>query len=106
MENTSELEVWLHRDGKTDPEVAFWVGKNIRGRGEVKLAELGQMSPDMLALAHGQDLIGYRNLMEGRISRKFLEIQSHHLMDADGYLSGYDWAKIFISKILQITHSQ
>ena len=27
-------------------------------------------------------------------------------MDADGYLSGYDWVKIFISKILQITHSQ
>ena len=64
------------------------------------------MSPDMLELARGQDLIGYRNFMEGRITKKFLDIQSHHLMDAEGYLSGYDWVKTFISKILQITHSQ
>ena len=44
--------------------------------------------------------------MEGRITKKFLDIQSHHLMDAEGYLSGHDWVKTFISKILQITHSQ
>ena len=48
--------MWLHKDGKTDPEIAFWVCEYIRGRGEVKFAELGQMSPDMLELAHGQDL--------------------------------------------------
>ena len=64
------------------------------------------MSPDMLELARGQDKIGFRNFMEGRITKKFLDMQSYHLMDADGYLSGYDWVKIFISKILQITHSQ
>ena len=64
------------------------------------------MSPDMLELACGQDLIGYRNFMERMISKKFLDIRSHHLMDAEGYLSGYDWVKIFISKILQITHLQ
>ena len=27
-------------------------------------------------------------------------------MDADGHLSGYDWVKIFVGKLLQITHSQ
>ena len=58
------------------------------------------MSPDMLELARGQDLIGYRNFMEGRITKKFLDIQSSHLMDAEGYLSGYDWVKTFTSKIL------
>ena len=105
-DNVSELEMWLHREGKTDPEVAYWIGKYIRGRGDVKFAELGQMSPHMLELALSQDRIGFRNFMEGRISKKFLDIQSYHLMDADGYLSGYDWVKIFITKILQITHSQ
>ena len=47
-ENVSELEGWLHRDGKTDPEIAFWICKYILGRGETRFAELGQMSPDML----------------------------------------------------------
>ena len=55
--NTTELEVWLHKDSKTDPQLAFWIGKYIRGRGDVKFTELGQMTPDMLDLARNQDLI-------------------------------------------------
>ena len=65
------------------------------------------MSPDMLELAHGQDKIGFRNFMEGRITKKVLDIQSYHLMDAEGiFKCGYDWVNIFITKILQITHLQ
>ena len=105
-ENSIELEAWLHKDGKTEPQLAYWIGKYIRGRGEVKFADLGCMSPDILELARSQDLIGYRNFMEGRITKRFFEVQSHHLMDAEGFLSGYDWVKIFIGKLLQMTHSR
>ena len=105
-ENTAELEVWLHKDGKTDPQLAYWLGKYIMGRGEIKFAELGQMTEDVSRLARGQDLIGYRNFMEGRVTKEFQKVQGHHLMDADGHLSGFDWVKGLITKVLQITHSQ
>ena len=36
----------------------------------------------------------------------FYEIQSFHLAMSSSYLNGEDWTKQFISKILQITHSQ
>jgi hypothetical protein len=50
-------------------------------------------------------------LQENRIShhRFFLgevNIQSFHLAMSSSYLNGEDWTKQFISKILQITHSQ
>ena len=32
------------------------------------------MSPDMLDLARGQDKIGFRNFMEGSITKKFLDM--------------------------------
>ena len=36
----------------------------------------------------------------------FYEIQCFHLAMSSSYLNGEDWTKQFISKILQITHSQ
>ena len=75
-------------------------------RGNVKFAEMGDMSPEILALARSRDLIGWQNFMEGSISKSFYEIQSCYLADAQSYMNGYDWTKKFISKILQITHSQ
>ena len=44
--------------------------------------------------------------MKGMISRSFYEIQSYYLADAQSYTNGHDWTKAYISKILQITHSQ
>ncbi len=36
----------------------------------------------------------------------FYAIQSFHLTMSSSYLNGEDWTKQFISKLLQITHSQ
>ena len=44
--------------------------------------------------------------MEGRVSSRFLEIQSLHLMDVECQLNGRDWMKGFLSRVLQLTHSQ
>ena len=67
---------------------------------------MGEMSPEIMALAESQDLIGWRNFMEGRISKSFYTIQSWYLSDSQSYMNGQDWTKKFISKILQISHSQ
>jgi hypothetical protein len=40
------------------------------------------------------------------ISTHFYAIQTFHLAMSSSYLSGEDWTKKFISKLLQITHSQ
>jgi hypothetical protein len=60
----------------------------------------------MKALAQSQDMIGYRNFMEGHILTHFYKIQNFHLAMSSSFLNGADWAKQFISKILHVTHSQ
>ena len=80
---------------------------NIGGRGAAKrFQDLGRMSVRVKELAKQQDEIGFRNFMEGRLSKLFCELQSLHLEDAEGPLNGRDWVKGLISKVLQITHSQ
>ena len=75
-------------------------------RGDKPLSAMGSMSPQYKALADSQDLIGWREFTEGHISTHFYIIQSFHLTMSSSYLNGEDWTKQFISKILQITHSQ
>ena len=104
-ENAEELGAWLFADGRTEPQIAYWVPKFIMYGGNVTFAEMGDMSPEILVLARSQDLNKRRNFMEGRILKYFCEIQSYYLADAQSYKNGHDWTKAFISKILQITHS-
>jgi hypothetical protein len=75
-------------------------------RGEKPLSKMGFVPPQFKALATSQDLIGWRDFTEGHISTHFYAIQSFHLPMSSNYLNGEDWTKQFISKILQITHSQ
>jgi hypothetical protein len=97
---------WMARDNKTDPEILYWIPKYILMRGTKPLSELGIMSHQFKALARSQDLIGWREFTEGNISTHFYEIQSFHLAMSSSFLNGEDWTKHFISKLLQITHSQ
>ena len=96
----------MNRGGNTEPQLAYWIPKYIEGRGTIRFQDLGSMSPNVLLLAKEQDEIGWRNFMEGRISKRFYDIQSVFLADSSGYLNGRDWVKGFISRLLQITHSQ
>lgn len=75
-------------------------------RDDKPLSEMGSMSPQFKALAASQDLIGWREFTEGHISTHFYAIQSFHLTMSSSYLNGESWTSQFISKLLQITHSQ
>ena len=105
-ENVADLTAWMSRDDQTDPEIQYWIPKYILMRGARPLSEMGFMSPQFKALAASQDIIGWREFTEGHISTHFYTIQSFHLAMSRSYLNGEDWTKQFISKILQITHSQ
>ncbi len=74
IDNTDKLGQWLERDGITDQELAYWIPKYILMRGDKPSADMGAMSPCMKALAQSQDMIGYRDFMEGHISTHFYEI--------------------------------
>jgi hypothetical protein len=97
---------WMEADEKMDPELAYWIPKYILMRGDKPFLALGYMSPKLKTLAESQDKIGWRNFTEGHISIHFYEIQTFHLAMSSSLLNGTDWTKQFITKILQITHSQ
>ena len=98
--NAEELGSWMFVDQRAEPQIAYWVPKFIMYRINIKFAEMGDMSPEIWALARSQDLIGWINFMEGRISKSFYEVQSYSLTDAQSHMHGHDWTKKCISKIL------
>ena len=57
------------------------------------------MSPELQKLAESQDKIGWRNMMEGRISKQFMEIQQRHLEYSDSFMNGKDWVKNHLKNI-------
>jgi hypothetical protein len=96
----------METDGRTDSELIYWIPKYILMRNNKPFSHMGHMSVKMQALTESQDKIGWRNFTEGYISCHFYKIQRFHLSMSSSYLNGSNWTKIFISKILQITHSQ
>jgi hypothetical protein len=57
-------------------------------------------------LAEEQDIIGWQDFLEGKISKKFYVIQRRFLMGAPSLLNGRDWVTRFISELLDISHTQ
>jgi hypothetical protein len=106
IESVNELTEWMAQDNKTNPEILYWTPKYIMMRGVKSLLDLGIMPPQFKALAHSQDLIGWRDFTEGYISTQFYKIQTFHLAMSSSLLNSKDWTKQFISKLLQIPHSK
>ena len=96
----------MNKEEKTHYEIAYWVLRWIKSRGVCRLQDMGTMTGEMTLLAKSQDLIGFRHFMEGRISRRFWEMQSRHLAFSPGHLNGNEWTKHFIARVLTISHSQ
>lgn len=106
LDNVAELENWLALNNNTDSELAYWLIKYILGRGRLQFAELGHLSHDLQLAAVSQDRIGWRNMMEGRISKEFYGIQCIHLSQSHSRINGNDWMKGLINRLIHISHSQ
>jgi hypothetical protein len=96
----------MHQDGRTNPEISYWVPKYILLRGQRTMAELGPMSASMQRAASSQDMIDWCEFMEGKVSTKIASIQRIHCAAAPCMMNGDDWMRHFISHVLRITHSQ
>ena len=106
IKNVVELEKWMEIDGRTDPELIYWIPKYILMQNNKPFSQLGYMSNKMRTLAESQDKIGWRNFMEVYISSHFYNIQWFHLSMSISFLNCSNWTKRFIAKILQFTHLQ
>jgi hypothetical protein len=105
LDNICELENWLEAHNSTSLELAYWMIKYLQGRGG--FSELGPLSPEMAKLAQSQDTIGWRNMIKGHVSNHFYAIQCRHLTARQtSKLTGKDWMKGFITRLIHISHSQ
>lgn len=103
---TAELESWMQANNNTHHELCYWIPHYILCRGQILFADMGPMSPTMMDAARSQDLIGWRNFMEGRVSSKIYAMQRYHLVTTNSRLSPKRWMSTFITKVLHTTHSQ
>lgn len=94
------------KNGNTDPELAYFICKFFQGRGERSMRSLGEMSVGMRKVAAGFDEIGWVDVLHGRAPLALREFQTAHCLTADCRLTGKDWMKAFITKVLQISHGQ
>ena len=77
-EGVKKLEEWMQQYNRTNSKIAYWLPKYIFFRGSRSLESLGPMSKTMKEIAKSQDRVGWREVMEGEISRKIVEAQHLH----------------------------
>ena len=104
-EDVNDLYDWMMEHGRTDEEAAYWLHKYLLLRGEVNMLHLGEMSDRMKRVAAAVDEIGWVDFMHGRLPTALHALQQEHCR-LEGRISGADWMKLFVRKIINITHGQ
>ena len=64
-EDVNNLHDWMVDRHRTDDDAAIYIYKDLLQRGEVKMKDLGQMSPEMELVADGFDEIGWVDTIIG-----------------------------------------
>ena len=99
------LVEWLASQ-RTDASLTLLLSEYLRNRGDVPMTSLSTPRSEYYELAEMIDLLGFRNLLEGRIPRLFYDvrladIKRRHLSKHAGH-----WCNGLILQLLQITHRQ
>ena len=85
----------------TGPKITYWVPKFLLLHGCVRFGTLGATSPSFLKTVRSQDEIGWREILEGMVSKECREIQRAHYLITLCRMAGDDWMKQFVTKILR-----
>lgn len=104
--DVDHLDDWLRQRGSTDQELAYWLIKYLRFRGECTLHTLGDMSPGMLQVAKAIDRNGWSNFMVGRLPLALRDMHQVHCSLSNCKLPSNSWMATFVSKVLDISHNQ
>ena len=61
----------------------------------------------MRRVGNSLDRIGWRNVLEGKVSKEFLQMQKEHLLKTQSFLTIDSWTRGFLDKLLSLTqHTQ
>ena len=102
------LDKWL-KDTNTDPIIRHAVVSFARERGRRTMSEIIRnmdAEEHHSTMAHAQDVIGWRRLMEGMISQSIVISQDiYRARQDEGWETGR-WATGLVTKLLEVTHGQ
>jgi hypothetical protein len=104
-EELRELDEWMQKS-HTHPSLAHAVSHYIFHCGAVKFRNTPGLPLELYKLAEEQDLIGWDNFMEGKLSSRFREVQLDFLLSSPSMMTSFDWTAQFISRLLHLTHGQ
>ena len=109
------LAKWMHESG-TEPNLLVMITTYLRRRGkrgmesvltDMQTCLLSYFGRDRLELlAKAQDRIGWDCMTEGRIPKHFVVHQRGRLARTETRMTAKTWARLFITKLLQIMHKQ
>ena len=105
-EAVTELEDWMGKMEQTDAELRYFLAKFLHFRGERSMCSLGQMSVAVREVAEDIDLIGRVDILHGRIPNSLRQFQQGYCATINSRMNGADWAKAFVTKLLDISHGQ
>ena len=105
-EAVNELEDWMIKHDKTNRELCYWLIKYLHFRGERTMRSLGTMPPAIFQIAEDIDLIGWTDLLHGRIPVSLRIFQQDYCASMNSRMNGQDWARSFVTKLVDISHGQ
>ena len=65
----------------------------IRGRREISFAEIPGLPGEWRQLAVDQDVIGWDNFMEGKLSNELRNVVRLKMLTLESYVTAEDWTK-------------
>ena len=102
-EKLDGLEAWLE-DTDTDPNITSCIMVTLRTRSPLARFE-DNAAPSIAMTARAQDIIGWHNLLEGRISKLWRTQQHRHYLAQRSLRSSDKWARDLVCNLLEVSHA-
>ena len=96
---------WLD-ENDTDPYLQHLIEEYLLGRGVLQMADIIDPDPRFIAFAEIHDTLGWDNFVEGRISRRLVDLQAQYLSTIQTYVNPNSWGSGLIRQLLILTHQQ
>ena len=98
------LELWMDSVG-THPDIASCIMDTLRNR-DLAASFVASSNDITMAAASEQDSIGCHNFIQGRISKKWRDLQASYFRTSGSKRSSRRWAEGLVSYLLDIVHRQ
>jgi hypothetical protein len=98
------FEIWL-TIVDTHPDIQHCLLSTLRER-KITASFARHASPATLQAAQSQDRIGWINLVEGKISKQWSELQAAHYRSQGSRRTATRWATDLVTNLLEISHEQ